>query len=121
MESIESVANTLISGVDWLTHLAHIASVVAGLVLLAMAVALFKAHRDNPKYVPLDKPVIYVLLGAVLLAVPFLNHFFGPTGSSIDLKQQAMATVTQPLAWADEPVMSTDLVDIDAPIAQADF
>jgi hypothetical protein len=115
MQSIENIANTLVDGVDLVTHFAHAASIIVGVVLLVMAVTLFKAHRYNPKYVPLEKPIVYVLLGAVLVSLPFFNILFGSTGSSLDLKQQSAARAQSALL-SDEPAMLATMVDIDAPL-----
>lgn len=100
MASIENLAHTMIDGVDIVTHALHAACIVIAIVLWVMAFGLWKAHRYNPKYVPLDKPLVYLILGFVLMGVPFLNRLFGPTASSIDLKQQA----------------ALQCMDIDAPL-----
>ena len=103
MTSIENVAYTLINGVDIVTHALHAASIVIGIILWVMAVGLWNAHRYNPKYVPLDKPLIYLILGFILVGIPFFNLLFGPTGSSIDLKQQQAAV---------------HMLDIDTPLEE---
>ena len=117
MHSIENIANAAVEGVGLVTHLAHAASLAVGFTLVVMALALFKAHRYNPKYVPLDKPVVYLLLGAVLVGLPFLNILFGPTGSSFDLKQESLKR-SQMAMSNDEPALLANIIDIDAPLSE---
>ncbi len=106
--SIENVAHTMINGVDIVVHALHAVSVLIGIVLWVMAIGLWRAHRYNPKYVPLDKPLIYILLGFILIGVPFVNKLFGPTASGMDSKQQV--AVQQQLD-IDAPLV----LDVDAP------
>jgi hypothetical protein len=89
MASIEELAYTLIHGIDIMTHALHAASIVIAMVLWVMAVGLWRAHRSNPKYVPLGKPLIYLFLGFILFGIPFCNLLFQSTGSPMDLQQQA--------------------------------
>lgn len=101
--SIENIADILYGGVDWATHFIHIICVVIGLMLLIMAISFYKMHRQNPKYVPLDRPVAYLILGLILMSIPIWNQIFGKTGSTIDMKKKE--------------VVKRRIQDIDAPIA----
>jgi hypothetical protein len=105
MTSFGSIAEDLMVSVDVITHIAHVAAVMVGIFLFLMAFSLFKAHRFNPKFVPLEKPILYAVLGCVAVTIPFLGILFGgSTGSIHDLKTQGSATSI------------AQFYDIDAPL-----
>jgi hypothetical protein len=103
-ESIENIANNLIYGADIVTKSFHAICIIVGVLLWIIAGSLYKAHRQNPKYVPLDRPVVYVILGFVLILIPFLNVVFGPTGSSIDLEKKETILQDGKTLDPDEPI-----------------
>lgn len=102
--SIGSVAENLVVGAGALTHFLHFVCVVAGLSLIVLSFSLYRAHRFNPKYVPLDKPIMYLVFGIILIAVPFFGEIFGETGSPEYLERKE----------AREKGIQTN--DIDAPL-----
>jgi len=57
-----------------------IVSYVAGIAFMLTGILQFKAHKDNPQQTPLSKPVIYIIVGALLL---FLPAIIGTAGQSI--------------------------------------
>ncbi len=107
--SLGSIAETLISGTDAVTKLMHFISITMGVALFIMAISLYKAHRFNPKFVPLERPIIYVLLGIILVALPFFGRIFGPTGSTQDYDKIQLETkgvqtydIDAPLDWGND-------------------
>lgn len=106
--TLASIADSLVVGTDAVTRLLHFASIAVGCFLFIMAISLFRAHRLNPKFVPLDRPVIYVFLGVILVVLPLYGKIFMPTGSTIDLKAQ------------EERAMGVQSHDIDAPLEWGD-
>lgn len=107
MESIPTfgaIAEHLIVGTDMLTRLMHLISIGIGIGFLVMAGTLYKTHRFNPKIVPLERPIIYVVLGLILIILPFLNTIFGPTGSAKDITRQ------------DAQKKGVQIQDIDTPL-----
>ena len=102
--TLGSIADSLVVGTDAVTRLMHFASIIVGCFLFIMAFSLFRANRLNPKFVPLDRPIIYVFLGIILIALPFYGKIFMPTGSTFDLKTQ------------EERAMGVQSQDIDAPL-----
>ncbi len=102
--SLGSVAESLIIGTDAVTRLLHFVSLVMGCFLFIMAFSLLRAHRSNPKFIPLERPIIYMVLAVVLMALPFFGKIFIPTGSTIDLKKQ------------EEYGHGVQIQDIDAPL-----
>lgn len=75
---------TLIKNVqDNITPLASflvIISYVAGIAFALTGILQFKAHKDNPQQTPLSKPLIYIVVGSLLL---FLPSIIGSAGQSI--------------------------------------
>lgn len=102
--SLGSVAESLIIGTDAVTRLLHVVSIVMGCFLFIMAFSLIRAHRSNPKFIPLERPIIYMVLAVVLMAIPFFGKIFMPTGSTIDLQKQ------------EECGHGVQIQDIDAPL-----
>ena len=102
--TLGSIADSLVVGTDAVTRLLHFASIVVGCFLFIMAVSLFRAHRSNPKFIPLERPIIYLFLGIILVALPFYGKIFMPTGSTLDLRAQ------------EERAMGVQSDDIDAPL-----
>ena len=107
--TLASIADSLVVGTDAVTRLLHFVSIVVGCFLAIMAFSLFRAHRSNPKFVPLERPIIYVFLGVILIALPFFGKIFMATGSTIDLKAQEARSmgvqahdIDAPLEWGDD-------------------
>lgn len=76
-----SMANDLTLGVGVFTKIAHLVCFIMSLVFVIMSFSLFKANRTNPKYVPLDRPVLYLVIAFILSAIPFLGTYFMKSGS----------------------------------------
>ncbi len=107
--TLGSIADSLVIGTDAVTRLLHFVSIAVGCFLFIMAFSLFRANRLNPKFVPLERPIIYVFLGVILVALPFYGKIFMPTGSTIDLKareERAMVLhphdIDAPLEWGND-------------------
>lgn len=79
--------------------------VVMGVMLISFAFFHYRTHRINPKLVPLGKPVTYLILGLVILAIPFAEEIVGRTGRShvVEEKQKKKEAIHAP-------------IDIDAPL-----
>lgn len=102
--TIGSVAERLFVESSVVTGFAHLLCIIVGVILIGSAVALYKAHRFNPKFVPLERPIIYSLLGLILIAIPLLGKILGPTGSVKDLEKQQVIN------------QGVQIQDIDAPL-----
>lgn len=102
VSNVGEVAETLISGTDVLTQIMLAVAFILGLGFMLFALGLYRTHRINPKFVPLDRPVLYFILGIVLCCIPFLGDIFGGTYNSMDHKRRQSA------------IYSTQ--DIDAPL-----
>lgn len=100
---IGTVAKTLSVGGHVMSNIVLGACIIVGISLIAMAGVHYKGHKHNPKLVPLSKPILYLSLGFVLLAIPFLEHFIAPTGRTA-------------AKYIHEKTHSVYCDDIDAPI-----
>lgn len=100
--SLGEIAEHLTFGTHIVTQLVHLVCFIVGASLLMMGILFFKANRENPKFMPLDKVILYLFCGVILISLPFYNKIFGTkTGSTIDQQKHSSA------------IRSTDL---DAPL-----
>ena len=102
--TIGSVAEHLIAGTDVVTKLVLLMAVVAGLSMIVIAASLYQAHRHNPKLVPLGKPLLYVVLGGLLIMLPFLGRIFGPTGSTLEIHKHEIKSKGVTVHDIDSPL-----------------
>lgn len=79
--SIASMAENLVFGAGVMTKFLHFICIVVGVGMIVMMVSTYKAHRSNPKFVPLDRPIMYLTFAIILISIPFLGELFGETGS----------------------------------------
>jgi hypothetical protein len=74
---LSDVSQTLLVGGGVLTKLMWAVCIVVGIALIAAAFTQFQIHRRNPKLVPLTTPVLYLILGIVAIAIPFVSQIKG--------------------------------------------
>jgi hypothetical protein len=79
LDNIGQIANDLIPTADVVIRVAHWLCILVGFCLLATAVSFYKAHRFNPKFMPLERPIIIAFLGIVLIVLPFFKQIFLPS------------------------------------------
>lgn len=72
--SLGEIANNLISSAELVTGLLHAACIALGVGFTLYALIAYRNHHNNPKLTPLDRPIIYLVLGITLTAIPFLGH-----------------------------------------------
>jgi len=106
--SLADVVATLMVGGNILSKLMWAGCIVVGVALIAAAFTQFQIHRRNPKLVPLTTPILYLLLGIISIALPFLGQAEGFLGPG----QQGIKSA--PAAVANHPNYNPN--DIDAPI-----
>lgn len=103
------IATKLNVGSSLVTHFLHFICILIGIGFIIMALSFYKAHRENPKFMPIERPIAYVVLGLVLISVPFLGKFFGAiTGSPTDTEQRKAQAI------------KANRQDIDAPLEPSD-
>ena len=89
-ETFADIANNLIFGASIVSNLLHAASILLGVGFIIYSVVSFRNHRINPKMVPLDRPILYLFLGIVLTAIPFLGEIMEhTTGETHNQKHQS--------------------------------
>jgi len=88
--TIGEIAEKLIVGTDVVTRIVLGGCVAVGAMLIVTSFIYYKAHRENPKFAPLDRPLFYLLFGLILLFIPFLGKIFGPTGSALELNKKTV-------------------------------
>ncbi len=102
--TLGDLAQKFIVGTELLTRLVLVFCVSIGIILVISAILAFRAHIQNPKFSPLDRPFFLLLFGLVLIALPYFGDIFAPTGSVLELKkEEAKTKMVAP-------------IDIDAPL-----
>lgn len=101
-----NIARKLIVGTDILTRFFHFICIMIGIGLCVMSVSLYKMHQQNPKFMPLDRPIIYFFLGLVAISLPFWGNFI-ETGSTIEVKKKESRKhftrdIDAPLDWGND-------------------
>src|SRR5689334_21831892 len=66
-----SVAESLTKGVGVLTAVMHFVCFIMASVFFVMSFSMYRAHRFTPKFVPLDRPIMYLVFAIIMLAIPF--------------------------------------------------
>ena len=77
-QSIGQLATDLLPAAEVATRLIHWFCMIVGFCLIVTAVSFYQAHRFNPKFMPLERPIIIAFLGIVLIALPFYKKIFLP-------------------------------------------
>ena len=54
-----------------LMHFIDDACYVAGIVLLLVGFNKYMRHRQNPQEIPISTPIVYFILGIVIILLPF--------------------------------------------------
>jgi membrane-associated HD superfamily phosphohydrolase len=69
--TVGGAAQRLMGPTEIITRLMLVACYILGVLLIIMAVAQYKQHRESPKLVPLTTPIMLVMLGVVCLLIPY--------------------------------------------------
>lgn len=113
--TLGDVARALSTGGGILQKLLWAACIVVGILLIAAAFTQFQIHRRNPKLVPLTTPVMYLILGIVAIAIPFMDTMGGFLGTKMD-RLGAPAPKGNQQQQQRQQEQYVDPNDIDAPI-----
>jgi len=105
------VAHVLIGGTDLLTRFVLAGALILGVGFIIFAISTYRQHRMTPKLVPLDRPILYLVLGLSLCCLPYLGDIFGGTLSTQDLRKKG-----HPAVAASKTKKSEYIWDIDAPL-----
>lgn len=105
---LSEIVSTMLIGGDILTKLIWAVCIVVGIALLAAAFTQFQIHRRNPKLVPLATPTLYLILGIVAIAIPFIGQAHGFLSPPVSNVKGSSAPPTHKQNY--------DPNDIDAPL-----
>lgn len=103
--TLGSIAEMLTEGTGVITRFVVAVCFALGIGLMIVSIHMYRQHRHNPKFVPLDRVVMYLVLGVLVLGIPFLGKIFGPTGSYLELdkhKPPCASNIDTPLELGNE-------------------
>lgn len=86
VNNIGEASEVLLTGTSFLTKFFWAACIFAGVYLLTAGIVNYKEHRNNPKMVPLSTVIVYVILGLIIIGIPFLSRLFGTDGYDTAMK-----------------------------------
>lgn len=75
--SLGEMANNVLGPMNGLGKLLGYVCILGGIGMLFGAILQYKAHRENPSQVRLTTPVFLVVVGIVLLILPFIGVISG--------------------------------------------
>ncbi len=70
--SVGGMAQSILVPIDAMTGLMYKICYVLGGAMIVGSGIQYKAHRDNPQQVPLNRPIFLLLVGLVLIALPLI-------------------------------------------------
>ena len=76
-KDLSHITGVLSGGASVLGDLMLFAAFVIGIALALFSIIQFKMHLQNPKFIPLINPIFYLVLGLILILLPFLDDIFG--------------------------------------------
>ncbi|MFN7096208.1 MAG: DUF6750 family protein [Gammaproteobacteria bacterium] len=66
------VMGNIVGPVTGLGHMMNGVCYVIGLGFLLVGLLQYKYHRENPQQIKISTPIILVLLGVIMIALPFI-------------------------------------------------
>lgn len=95
--SLGEVAENILGPTAYLTQFIVFGCYILGVGLILGSVVQYRNHRQNPKLVPLTTPVLLLLLGIVLLVLPYISTHSGESWSaSEEAKKKGSTEEEQP-------------------------
>jgi len=73
--SLGDLSDRLLIPMSLLTSALYNMSLAIGIALLFGALIQYKNYRNNPSQVPLSRPIILLVFGLILIALPILAKF----------------------------------------------
>ncbi|MFM8453518.1 MAG: hypothetical protein ACKOAD_00775 [Gammaproteobacteria bacterium] len=87
MIDLAQVAENIFETSTWVSLLLTIVCLIIGVLLFSGAVTGFKMHKSNPKMVPLDRPIVYLILALTVASMPFWGYFSNDSLNPRDIKR----------------------------------
>lgn len=87
-KSFGDLANAAFTPTEIITKLMLVACYIIGAMLIFAALAQYKIHRQNPKFVPLTTPILLLILGIVCVLIPYTSKIWGESYSAVDTAEK---------------------------------
>jgi len=118
--SFGQIADNIFGPVELVTQIMLATSYVAGAALVLFGLLQFKAHRVNPKMVPITMPFVLIISGLLLLALPKVSTkqgwSFAATVQKNDNASTSQGFVATPTEQPEQTVPApTDHTDSEGP------
>ncbi|MDB6096403.1 MAG: hypothetical protein JWM09_681 [Francisellaceae bacterium] len=104
INDIASFSSSLFEGSGILIIIFSMVSVFVGFILLASAFSAYREHRNNPKFIPLDRPIIFLILGLSLVLFPFVGRILKISYSPLDEAHEVRKRLKQNVSDLDAPL-----------------
>lgn len=78
-KDLAELSTGLKNQINAISQVLVIIAYVAGIGFALAGIMQFKAHKDNPTSVPLSKPIVFLVVGALLLFLPTVISSAGQT------------------------------------------
>lgn len=82
--TVHDLSQNILVGGTMVTYLIMVGCITVGILLIVYSFSAYRAHKENPKFMPLDRPVVYFILGVLMLCLPFASRIAGKTYSPVD-------------------------------------
>lgn len=89
-QTVGDIARNLTSSTTDVTKAVGAISTACGFVMAFIGALKFKAHKDNPREVPISMPIVYLIVAALLLFLPTLITTTAVTVLGADAQSQGM-------------------------------
>ncbi len=73
-QSLGQVSQSLLDPLSGIKKMMAAISVIAGIAFLMGAVIQYMDHRKNPIQVTISKPIVYLILGIIFIAIPYATE-----------------------------------------------
>ncbi len=73
-QSLGQISNNMLEPIGVFTHIMYSILYIVGGAFIAGSVIQYKAYRDNPLQTPISRPIALLILGLVLVAIPFITQ-----------------------------------------------
>lgn len=72
--SLGQMADSALGPLGVMINLMYKVCYIIGAGLIVSGAVQYKAYRDNPSQVPLSRPILLVVFGLILIALPFVTR-----------------------------------------------
>jgi intracellular multiplication protein IcmD len=80
--SLGGMAQSMLVPIDVMTLLMYKICYILGGAMIVGSGVQYKAHRDNPQQIPINRPIFLLIIGLVLVALPLIAQLSGASSAS---------------------------------------